>query len=80
LLTINKIKRRVMMLIDFKMIWMIRSNFGVDLGDDIAELLEVNGSVSVLIGEVDHLVDLSAGEVLSDAGSDLLELLGAESA
>ncbi len=56
------------------------SNFGVDLGDHRHELFVADGTVSVLVSEVDHLVHLCAGEVLSHAGSDLLELLGAEEA
>lgn len=59
---------------------MIQSNLGIDLGDDLDEFFVVNGSVSVLIGVVDHLVDLAAGEVLANAGGNLLELLRAEGA
>lgn len=59
---------------------MIRSNLGIDLGDDLHEFFVVNGSVSVLIGVVDHLVDLAAGEVLAHAGGHILELLRAEGA
>lgn len=54
------------------------SNFGIDFGNHVDELVEVDDSVSVLIGVLDHLIDLSGGEVLADRGSDLLELLRAE--
>ena len=55
-----------------------RSDFGVDLGDNVAELLEVDDSVAVLVGVLDHLVDLGGGEVLPDGCGHLLELLGSE--
>ena len=56
----------------------IESNFGVDLGDDVDEFLEANRSVSVLIGEIDHLINFSGREALSNAGGDSLEVLGNE--
>jgi len=37
----------------------IKSDFGVNLGDDVAELLEVYDAISVLVGILDHLIDLS---------------------
>jgi hypothetical protein len=55
-----------------------RSNFGVDLGDDIHELIEVNHSISILVGVLNDLVNLGRAEVFSNAGSDLLELLRAK--
>ena len=58
----------------------VESDFRVDLGDGGDELLVVNDAVSVLVGELDHLVDLSGREVLSDGSRDLLELLGSEGA
>ena len=57
---------------------MIRSDFRVDLGDNIGEFFKGNGSVSVLIGVIDHLINLGAAEVLSNAGSNLLELFRSE--
>ena len=57
---------------------MIGSNFGVDLGNDTNELFIADDSISILISEVDHLVNFSTGEVLSDASSHLLELFRAE--
>ena len=55
-----------------------RSDFGVDLGDNVAELLEVDDSVAVLVGVLNHLVDLGGGEVLPDGCGHLLKLLGPE--
>lgn len=39
---------------------MDRSNFGVDLADDVQEFFKVNDSVSILIGIVDHLIDFGS--------------------
>jgi hypothetical protein len=56
-----------------------RSDFGVVLGDDVNEFFVVDSSISVLVGIVDHLVDFSGWEVLTDWGGNLLEFFGAES-
>ena len=56
-----------------------QSNFGVNFGHDVGEFLEVDEAVSVLISEVNHLVDFSAIEVLSNTGSNFLEFFGSES-
>ena len=54
------------------------SNFGVDLGDDIDKLFIADDSISILISEVNDLVNFSTGEVLSHASSHLLELFRTE--
>jgi hypothetical protein len=59
---------------------MIQSNFGVDFGDHVHELFEANGSVSVLISIIDHLINFRAWEMLSNTCSDFLEFLRAEGA
>ena len=56
----------------------IISNLGVDFGDNVDEFFEANHSVSVLISEVDHLINFGSGEALSNAGGDSLEVLGNE--
>jgi hypothetical protein len=56
-----------------------QSNFGINFGDDIAEFFEVDETVSVLISKVNHLIDFSATEVLSNASSYLLELFSCKS-
>ena len=63
---------------DIHKCWLNRSNFGIDLGDDVDELVEADGSISVLVSEINDLVDLSTGEVLSDAGGSLFEVLSSE--
>ncbi len=67
---------------EFKMISMLiqSSDFWVFLGDDVDEFVVVDDSVSVLVSIVDHLVDFSNWEVLSNALSDLLEFFWTESA
>ena len=57
---------------------MMGSNFGVDLGDNIHEFFKADGSISVLIGKVDDLVDFCAGEVFSHADGHLFELFWSE--
>ena len=51
----------------------------MDLGHNLAEFLEVDDSITILVGVLDHLVDLSSSQVLADWSSNLLELLGSES-
>ena len=42
------------------------SDFGVDPGHHSCEFLEVNGSVSILVSKLNHLIHFRAGEVLSN--------------
>ena len=56
-----------------------QSNFGINFGDDIAEFFEVDETVSVLVSKVNHLIDFSATEVLSNTGSNFLEFFRSES-
>ena len=56
-----------------------QSNFGVNFGDDVGEFFEVDETVSVLISKVNHLIDFSATEVLSNTGSNFLEFFRSES-
>jgi hypothetical protein len=55
-----------------------QSNFGVNFGHNVGEFFEVDKPVSVLIGEVNHLIDFSAIEVLSNTGSNFLEFFRSE--
>lgn len=57
---------------------MVRSNFGVDLGDNAYEFFEANNSVSILIGIVDHLINLGGWEVFSNTGSNLFKGFGSD--
>ena len=50
------------------------ADLGIYLGNHRQEFIEVDASISVLIGVFDDLVDLCLREVLSDAGSSLLKL------
>ena len=56
------------------------SYFGELSGDDCNELFIADASISVLIGIVNHLVDIGGGEVLAHTSCHLLEILRAEAA
>ena len=56
---------------------MRRSDFGVDFANNVRKIVVVYYTVFVLVSESDHLVDLSSREVLTNASSDLFELLRA---
>ena len=49
------------------------------LGDNVDEFVVVNNSVSVLISIVDHLINFSNWEILSDWSSHLFEFFWTES-
>ena len=49
-------------------------------GDDRNKLLVAYSSISVSVGEINHLVNFGGREVLSNAGGHLLEVLGSEAA
>ena len=55
------------------------SDFWVFLGEDVNEFVIVDDSISIFVSIVDHLINFSSWEVLSDALGDLLELFRAES-
>ena len=56
----------------------IGSNFWVDFGYDIYEFFVADHSVSVLVSEVDHLINLGTWKALSNASSHFLEFLWAK--
>ena len=59
-------------------IWMMRSDFGEIPGDNCDKFFVADSSIAVLVGIVDHLVDLSGGEPFSDGVADSLEVFRAE--
>ena len=56
----------------------IISDFWVDPADHSYELFIVDWSVSVLVSELNHLVDLAAWKVLSDWSCNFLKLLSSK--
>ena len=54
------------------------SNFWVNFGYDVNEFFVANSTVSILISEINHLINLGCWEALSNTCRNSLEILGTE--
>jgi hypothetical protein len=77
---INLLKSIWLEKINLLMIWFYaRSDLWIFFGDDVNEFIIVDNSVSVFISIIDHLINFSNWEILSNAGSNLFKFFWTKS-